>query len=78
MSTLLETHTCFAVEELEQQQLTSSLPFRVKLRANDEHGKLLDAYSGEVTLSAVSSKTCLAEGFERKTLGRWCVAAAAA
>jgi len=60
----------YVVEALEEAQLKSNLPFRLSLRAVDAAGEDV-ACKTELTVSAVSSRTALAEGFERKTLGRW-------
>lgn len=68
--TLVEPQRTFVLDALDEKQLNSTLPFRVKLRAVDADRKDV-VCKAQLTVSAVCSRTCLAEGFERKTLGRW-------
>jgi hypothetical protein len=68
--TLVETQRTFVLDALDEKQLNSTLPFRVKLRAVDADRKDV-ACKAQLMVSAVSSRTCFAEGFERKSLGRW-------
>ena len=54
--------------------LTTALPFRVTLtavRRRDEEP--LPDYCGQLTISALTVKVCLSEGFEGRRLGLWYV-----
>ena len=51
--------------------LTTALPFRVTLTAENENKEKVSDYSGKVTITAVTSKLCLSEGFEKQALGLW-------
>jgi hypothetical protein len=53
--------------------LTTALPFLVKLSVETENKELMTDYQGSVQISALTSKVCLAEGFESKRLGLWYV-----
>ena len=57
-------------EELPKEPKTS-LPFRVRLRVEADGGERQAAYKGAVTISAVSTRACLSEGFEKRSLGLW-------
>ena len=52
--------------------LTTALPFRVHLSAMGEDKEIISDYEGHLTISAVTAKVCLAEGFEGGRLGLWC------
>jgi len=58
--------------ELEEHMLTAALPFRVTLTAVGEDKEPLPDYCGQLTISALTAKVCLAEGFEGRRLGLWC------
>jgi len=51
--------------------ITTSLPFLVHLSVVNDHDKPMSEYAGNITIHAITSKVCLAEGFERKNLGLW-------
>lgn len=51
--------------------LTTALPFRVSVSAVGENKEPLSDYQGHLTISAVTSKVCLAENFEDGRLGLW-------
>ena len=53
--------------------LTTALPFLVKLSVVNESKDLMVDYQGNVQVSALTCKVCLAEGFESRRLGLWCV-----
>jgi hypothetical protein len=59
-----------------QHLLTTALPFRVTLTAVGEDKEPLPDYCGQLTISALTAKVCLSEGFEGERLGLWCAAAA--
>ena len=54
--------------------LTTALPFRVVVTAENENKEPLSDYSGHLTISALTPKVCLSEGFEGRRLGLWCAA----
>ena len=54
------------------KEVTTSLPFLVRVKLMDEHGEAMPEYTGAVTIQAVTTKVCFAEGFERRSLGLWC------
>ena len=62
----------FVCDALDEKQLTTSLPFKVQVRVLDEKAEAMSSFQGDIMLLAISRRTCLAEGFERKALGRWC------
>ena len=49
--------------------LCTALPFRVQLSAVDDADEPLADYCGHLTISAVTAKVCLSEGFEGRRLG---------
>ena len=51
--------------------LTTALPFPVTLTAVGEDKEPLPDYSGQLTISALTTKVCLSEGFEGQRLGLW-------
>ena len=53
--------------------VTTSLPFLVKLDVLNENDEPMSDYAEIITISAVTTTVCLQEGFEDKQLGRWCV-----
>ncbi|EOD26324.1 hypothetical protein EMIHUDRAFT_450242 [Emiliania huxleyi CCMP1516] len=61
----------FVCDALDEKQLTTSLPFKVQVRVLDEKAEAMSSFQGDIMLLAISRRTCLAEGFERKALGRW-------
>ena len=56
----------------QQTMLTTALPFRVSLTAVGEDKEPLPDYTGQLTISALTAKICLSEGFEGRRLGLWC------
>ena len=55
------------------RNVTTSLPFLVKLDVLNEHDDPMSDYAEIITISAVTTTICLREGFEDKCLGLWCV-----
>jgi hypothetical protein len=51
--------------------LTTALPFRVQLSAKNDDDETIREYAGQLAISAVTVKVCLAEGFEGGKLGLW-------
>lgn len=79
MGTMVERQARFVWGDLSEHNLTTALPFRVELTAIGEDKERLTDYAGQLTISALTSRVCLFEGFERETnrLGLWCAAATA-
>ena len=71
-----EEHVRLVWEE-PSEMLMTGLPFRVGLSAVGEDKELIQDYHGHLTITAVTSKLCLAEGFEGRRLGLWCDAPSA-
>merc|ERR1719221_1350983 len=67
---LYEVHPRLIWDEVPKEP-TTSLPFLVRLRIEGEDEEVLTDYSSSVTIQAVTTKVCLAEGFERRSLGLW-------
>ena len=59
--------------ELGEQMLTTALPFRVQVFAVGEDKEPLQDYCGHLTITALTTKLCLLEGFEGRRLGLWYV-----
>ena len=55
------------------RNVTTSLPFLVKLDVLNEHDEPMSDYAEVITISAVTTTICLREGFEDRQLGLWCV-----
>ena len=55
------------------RNVTTSLPFHVKLDVLNEHDEPMSDYAEIITISAVTTTICLREGFEDRQLGLWCV-----
>ena len=53
------------------EQITTALPFRVRVNVVGEDKEILEDYSNHLTISAVTAKVCLAENFEGGRLGLW-------
>ena len=51
--------------------LTTSLPFEATLAVVDDEGQPLTELREQVSVSAITSKVCLAEGFEKESMGLW-------
>ena len=51
--------------------LTASLPFEATLAVVDDEGQPLTELREQVSVSAITSKVCLAEGFEKESMGLW-------
>ena len=51
--------------------LTTSLPFEAALAVVDDEGQPLTELREQVSVSAITSKVCLAEGFEKESMGLW-------
>ena len=62
-----------APDSLPAEVVLSTLPFKVSVSAVGEDKQPISDYEGHLTISAVQSKVCLAEGFESGRLGLWCV-----
>ena len=73
---MVERTPRFVWEELPVSNMTTALPFQTRLQIVDDDKELMTDYSGSIQISAVTSKLCLAEGFENKRLGLWCAAPA--
>jgi hypothetical protein len=58
--------------KVETGSMTTGLPFRVQLTAENEIGEQLTDYCRQLTITALTSKVCLSEGFEGRRLGLWC------
>lgn len=58
----------------EPNTVTTALPFKVNLTAQNDDKELLHNYEGTMSVSAITPKVCLAEGFEGAKLGLWCAA----
>jgi len=73
MGTMVERQARFVWGDLSEHNLTTALPFRVELTAIGEDKERLTDYAGQLTISALTSRVCLFEGFERETnrLGLW-------
>ena len=54
------------------RNVTTSLPFLVKLDVLNEHDEPMSDYAEVITISAVTTTICLREGFEDRQLGLWC------
>ena len=54
------------------RNVTTSLPFLVKLDVLNEHDEPMSDYAEIITISAVTTTICLREGFEDRQLGLWC------
>jgi hypothetical protein len=50
--------------ELNVDMINTALPFKVSVSAVGEDKQPINNYEGHLTISAVQSKVCLAEGFE--------------
>ena len=57
--------------ELGNQLLTTALPFRVQVHVVGEDKEPLEDYAGQLTITALTAKVCLSEGFEGRRLGLW-------
>ena len=63
--------------ELNVDMINTALPFKVSVSAVGEDKQPINNYEGHLTISAVQSQVCLAEGFESGRLGLWCVSSVA-
>jgi len=72
---MIETSARLVWGELSNEHmLTTALPFRVTVTAVGDDKEPLPDYCGQLTISALTSKVCLSEGFEGRRLGLWCAA----
>ena len=51
--------------------LTTALPFRVRVSAVGGDKEPVPDYNGHLTITALTAKTALLEGFENSRLGLW-------
>ena len=70
--TLVEAGATLVWGDINTDLLTTALPFQVTLTAAGEDKQPLPDYCGQLTVSALTTKVCLSEGFEGRRLGLWC------
>jgi hypothetical protein len=70
-STMVESTAKLVWGKLSDTPLTTALPFRVSVTAENEQKEVMSEYSGQLTITAISPKICLFEGFENRRLGLW-------
>ena len=70
-STMVESSAKLVWGPLTDTSLTTALPFRVSISAENEQKELISDYSGQLTITALTPKVCLSGGFEGRRLGLW-------